>query len=160
MLPSLDGTVPASLSAQRRPPLAAVELFGAGTVAAGSGAVTEFGVTAYTPGVFTSSSAASSWRTAPNPLMTGTSPVVLWPPRSATTCWPWEGATPGSIWTMYSAGMPSSANASRAAKTRIMQSAAESATANRSLKTMVSSDMLESFLRWKWIRQLSRLYRP
>ena len=91
MLPSLDGTVPASLSAQRRPPLAAVELFGAGTVAAGSGAVTEFGVTACTPGVFTSSSAASSWRTAPNPLMTGTSPVVLWPPRSATTCWPCGG---------------------------------------------------------------------
>jgi len=90
-------------------------------------------------------------------LITRSVGEVTRPPRTRTSRFPAAGVVPFFIWTMYSPRCPEAAARalSEPAKSS-RQSAAATATANRSLKTMVSSDMLDSFL--LDIRQLSRLH--
>ena len=103
--------------------------------------------------------ASSEVRVAPKPLMTVSVGEVTRPPRRSTSRFPSAGLEPGCICTMYSPRLLEAALLAWNARTR--QMATVSATANRSLKTMVScSVMRDSFLLRKWIRQLSRLFRP
>ena len=96
-------------------------------------------------------------RAAPKPLITRSVGEVTRPPSLRTSRLPAVGLAPLSIWTMYSA-RAALASAFEAPATSSRQIAAVSATANRSLKTIVSSAMRDVSSWLELIRQLSRLH--